>query len=418
MTRSGLVALLILLSLSGTLAHAQELKRGQTVANRPRPDFDPLGIPVRSFRLFPEMAVDVAYDSNVFAQRGTSKSDYGYILAPSLILQSDWTRHNLETGASFQSAFYDEYSDQDFTDYDLWLAGGLEVGTASRFGARVSHAQEHELRTTPNFQGLEPTEFTSDQATFDYRFAPNRLFVKTTVAFEKQDWDSTLNFPPPDGPGGTTSNDDRDRLNSILRVRTGFKTSPDLSLFVEGRYFDFDYDTSVDRNGNNRDNDGYDFVAGAEIDLSGVTFGEVFAGYRSIDYADNVFETQDGFTYGATLDWNLTGLTTISFGAAQRLLGTTVDDASGIESTELEIGVDHELLRNLILSLAYQYDDQDFLNIDRTDDFKRVVFSGQYFLSRRWLVNGGYIYQDRESDEPTADQFSVSQVYLGFKARI
>jgi hypothetical protein len=191
-----------------------------------------------------------------------------------------------------------------------------------------------------------------------------------------------------------------------------------LGLFVEGRYFDSNYDTSVDRNGNNRDNDGYDLVAGAEIDLSGVTFGEVFAGYRSIDYADNVFETQDGFTYGATLDWNLTGLTTISFGAAQRLLGTTVDGASGIESTELEIGVDHELLRNLILSLAYQYDDQDFLNIDRTDDFKRVILSAEYFLSRRWVIDGGYIYQDRESDDPTADQFSISQVYLGFKARI
>ena len=199
MTRSGLVALLVLLSLDVTLVHAQELKRGQTVATRPRPDFDPLGVPVRSFRLFPEIAVDAAYDSNVFAQREPTRDDYGYILAPSLVLQSDWTRHNLETGASLQSAFYDKYSDQDFTDYDVWLAGGLELGTSSRVGARVSHAQEHELRTTPNFQGLEPTEFTSDQATFDYRFAPNRLFVKTTVAFEKLDWDPTVNFPPPAG---------------------------------------------------------------------------------------------------------------------------------------------------------------------------------------------------------------------------
>jgi hypothetical protein len=196
-------------------------------------------------------------------------------------------------------------------------------------------------------------------------------------------------------------------------------TSPDLGFFAEARYFDFDYDTSVDRYGNNLDSDGYDLVAGAEIDLSGVTFGEVFAGYRTIDYADTQsFESQDGFTYGAKLDWNVTGLTTISFGAAQRLLGTTVQGSSGIESNEFDIGVDHELLRNLILSVAYQYNSEDFLNIDRTDDFKRLIFSGEYFLSRRWVIDGGYIYQDRSSDDPDADEFSVSQVYLGFKARI
>jgi hypothetical protein len=362
------------------------------------------------------MAVNAAYDSNVFAERGSSKDDYGFILAPSLILQSDWTRHNLETGASLQSAYYDEYSDLDFTDYDVWLGGGLELGTSSRFGARVSHAQEHELRTTANQQGAEPTQFYSDQATFDYRFAPNRLFIKTTLAFENQDWDSVPNFPGK--LPAVINNDDRNRLNTIFKLRTGYKTSPDLGLFAEGRYFDFDYDTSVDDFDNNLDSDGYDLVAGAEIDLSGVTFGEVFAGYRTIDYADNAFETQDGFTYGAKLDWNISGLTTISFGAAQRLLGTTVQDSSGIEANEFDIGVDHELLRNLILSLAYQYASEDFLNIDRTDDFKRVIFSAEYFLSRRWVIDGGYIYQDRESDDPTADQFSVSQVYLGFKARI
>jgi hypothetical protein len=214
MTRSGLVALLILLSLDGTLAHAQELKRGQTVATRPRPDYDPVGIPVRSFRLFPEIAVDAAYDSNVFAQREPTRDDYGYILAPSLILQSDWTRHNLETGATLASAYYQEYSAQDFTDYDLWLAGGLEVGTSSRFGARVSHAQEHELRTSANQQGADPTQFYSDQATFDYRFAPNRLFIKTTLAFENQDWDSVPNFPGLQP--AVINNDDRNIAGSRL----------------------------------------------------------------------------------------------------------------------------------------------------------------------------------------------------------
>jgi len=141
MPNSRVIVLLLFICSSWTSAGAQELKPGQTVMTRARPDYDPVGVPVRSFRLYPELAVSAAYDSNIFATRDNEVDDHGYIVAPTLLLQSDWTRHNLETGASLQSVYYSDYSEQDFTDYDIWAAGGLEVGSSSRFGARASHAQ-------------------------------------------------------------------------------------------------------------------------------------------------------------------------------------------------------------------------------------------------------------------------------------
>src|SRR6202044_420768 len=43
--------------------------RGQSVLNRPRPDFDPVPISIGSFQLFPTLNVGTYYDNNIFAQQ-------------------------------------------------------------------------------------------------------------------------------------------------------------------------------------------------------------------------------------------------------------------------------------------------------------------------------------------------------------
>src|SRR3546814_5390850 len=43
-------------------SNAQEPDRGQTVLERPRPDFDPKGLPVGGFRIFPQVTVQESYD--------------------------------------------------------------------------------------------------------------------------------------------------------------------------------------------------------------------------------------------------------------------------------------------------------------------------------------------------------------------
>lgn len=63
-------------------AEAQDLQRGDTVATRPRPELDPLGVRVGGFLLFPSVAVEEYYDDNLFATQSARVDDFLTVLKP------------------------------------------------------------------------------------------------------------------------------------------------------------------------------------------------------------------------------------------------------------------------------------------------------------------------------------------------
>jgi hypothetical protein len=424
-----ITALLTLLFTCMATAMAAEITRGETVTTRPRPDYDAVGTHLRSFTLYPKATLKFMYDDNILAvdkdEPEFNLDDLLVTLAPAIELRSDWSKHALNTGGRVSAGRYNEYSSQDFTDYELWADGNLEFGR-SLLEARVSHSHLHELRTSANDERtVYPTEFDLDNVAVIYRYAPNRFYVRGSLEFSNYDFDRTLAAT---APPSYISNDDRDRLVTDLRLRGGYLISPSYSVFVETRLYDFDYDLNEDRYDNNRDSDGYDILAGSDFDLSGVTSGEVFFGYRNIDYADPTFETQDGPTFGASIDWNITQLTTVTFLGSQRIYGTTVTveespgdppvASSGIEAVELGVVANHELRRNIILNIELTSINEEYLQTTREDDVARFRLGGEYLLNRNWRLNGGYTYQKRDSNNNDAREFRVNQIFLGILGQI
>jgi len=397
--------------------YAAEISRNETVKSRARPDYDPRGLRFGTFVLYSKMSVDYWHDDNIRATKNDKLDDSILLLTPEFELKSDWGKHELSAGLRVVDASYDDYSNEDYTDYEYWADGVFEFGR-SELTAHVSHNELHESRTSANDEaGLEPTEYTVDSASLKYRYKPNRFFTDFLLKLDKIDFDDTVNFTP---PGGVTNNDDRDRDITDARFRFGYQVSPGYSLFSESRLYDIDYDLAVDRYGEIRDSDGYDLLVGAELDISGVTFGEFFIGYRNFEYDDPDFETQDGLTYGADIDWNVTRLTTFNFVASQTIYGTTVQDASGVETVNLKLIADHELRRNVLLNLSIDYRNEDFLEISREDDVWEAKAGVEYFLNRNWSLNGGYIYQKRDSDlnNPSVKEYKINQLYIGFSGQI
>jgi hypothetical protein len=396
-----------------------QVDRGITVQARPRPDYDAIGAPVGRFLLFPAATLDVVYDDNILAADESTPrlilSDTLLFLAPEIALRSDWSRHQLNVGAKAESARFNDFASQDWTDYRLFGDGYLEFGS-NKLDASASHNKLHELRTsaTDQRQGIFPTEYTLDKVGVGYLYAPNRLFASVKVDFATFEYDDAFRLNPPE----IIDNSDRDRFNSELRLRLGYLVSPDNSWYLESRIYDFDYDTAVDRYDNNLDQNGYDIVVGSEFDASAVISGSAFAGYRNIEYEDTQFETQKGPLFGANIAWNVTQLTTISLLGTQRLYGTNVANSSGVEARTLGVAVDHELRRNVILSLALQAIDEDFLQIPREDEVARINLGAEYMFTRNWGLNLGYRYQKRDSNIDSVRQFRVNQFFLGIRGQI
>ena len=105
-------------------------------------------------------------------------------------------------------------------------------------------------------------------------------------------------------------------------------------------------------------------------------------------------------------------LTTISVDGARTIEDTSIAAASGYVSTRGQVGIDHELLRNVILSGRLGYENADYQDVGRNDDILRTGVSGRFLINGNMHFDAGWEYIDRSSSslpfEYSTGQFSLS----------
>jgi len=377
-------------------------RRGQTVERRPRPQYDPLGVRMGSFVLFPELAVQEQYESNIYATPDNEDDDFITRILPNLTLQSDWNNHQLvlETGGDF--GFYADHSDEDFQDYYVATRGRVDIrrSTVLRLGAGVRHL--HESRESPDSPGRnvaeEPTQFNLYSAETSLRHDFGRINATLGGEFDR------YSFEDPDAVGGgDVIEHDRDRNIYTGTLRVGYQIQPTYEAFVLGSYNKRVYDGTEVGTGEDRDSQGYGIAAGMEVDFGGLIFGDFFLGYRYQDYQDSDLDSFGGVGGGADVTWNVTGLTTINFLFSSDIRETTDDDASGRLVTTGEIGVDHELRRNIILSGNVGVTRDNYEGTSRTDWIYRAGPDLTYLINRYLRASLGYDFVKRDSDNSNDD---------------
>ena len=82
---------------------------------------------------------------------------------------------------------------------------------------------------------------------------------------------------------------------------------------------------------------------------------------------------------------------------------TTLDDASAEVDTGGFVSLDHELLRNLILSARFGYTNTTFEGITRVDNTILGAFSARYLLFQGAALTASYQRDDRSSNAQGAD---------------
>ncbi|ACJ01125.1 outer membrane beta-barrel protein [Rhodospirillum centenum] len=397
-----LTAALILPAGAATAQTPGDPVRGIPVQNRPRPDFDPAGLRAGTFLVYPQISLSGRYDDNIFADESGTVDDVIYIASPQVRLQSDWNRHALNLRAAAEIGRYADNGSEDYEDYVAALDGRLDILRGTTATGRASFARLHEDRGSPDEAGgLEPTEYDlwTASATLDRSLA--RLGARLTADYRGFDFNDVP------APGGAViDQDDRDRDEYGVAARLSYATSPNLAGFIQAAYNWRRYEREV-----GRDSEGYRLTGGVALDFGGVTSGEIFAGYRSQDYDNPAFPTADGLTYGASLAWNPTTLTSLAFTASNTVEETTSDAASAYVATLFRIDIDHELLRNLLIGGYAGYLENDYERIDRTDDVISLGASLRYLVNRNFQIEGGYDYTNRDSNLSGID-YDRNIVYL------
>jgi hypothetical protein len=152
--------LIVLIALPAV--EAQEPQRGETVANRARPELDPLGVRMGSFLFFPQLGVAARYDDNLFASETGEIDDTITVVSPEFRLQSDWNNHALNFVAGAEAGYYADNSTEDYVDYFAGADTRLDVTRASKISASAMYSILHEARGDPEADdaALEPTDYS------------------------------------------------------------------------------------------------------------------------------------------------------------------------------------------------------------------------------------------------------------------
>ncbi|MGF1475713.1 MAG: outer membrane beta-barrel protein [Geminicoccaceae bacterium] len=403
----GVVATVV--SVAPIIASAQQHPANPNVpvTSRPRPDFDPLGIRVGSFSLFPVLELAGEYNDNIFASQDEDDDFIGFV-RPSVTLSSNFAQNSLDFSAGGEIARYEEFDDENYEDAFVRALGRLDIRRDLSAAGLLEYRLLHENRDDPEDTGAsEVTRFDRFRVrgTLDKTF--NRVGTALTGMYQRYDYEDA----------GELTNDDRDRDQFDVALRVGYDISPRFDAFVEGQGQFQIHDSEIDDTGVNRDFQKFSVVAGADIDITSVLFGEIFGGITSADFDDPAFSDETGFTAGGGLTWNVTELTTIIGTVERSIEPTTQSDASSNFQTQLTLDVDHELLRNVLVGAGFQYDRDEFEGLDEDEDTFEVGARVQYLLNRNIAVEGSYAYQTRIADDDT-EEFRRNVVRIGLVGRL
>lgn len=392
------MAAIAAMCVSAAPALAQAPERGVPVAERPRPDLDPLGARMGGFLLFPSLGVSMQYNDNIFAEESNTVDDFITVISPQLLMRSDWNRHMLEFSGGADIARYIDNSREDYEHYNVGARGRVDVLRDTHLRAGVNYQALTEERGSPDdARGINPTEYSVLTPSIGAFHRFNRVSLDVDGRLARLDYENTRTST------GIIDNQGRDRKRYEAAFRAGYEIIPQYEAFLRVTLNRIRYDEAVDRLGFDRDSDGYEIVAGTRIDLTGILFGDVFAGYRSQNYDDPRLRTVSGLSFGGELTWNVTGLTTVKASLSRTVEETTLSGASGFLSTTVGGSIDHELLRNLLVGARLSYTLNDYEGIAREDAEYRAGVYGRYLMHRNLYLSLQYDYRERDSNVSGAD---------------
>lgn len=381
----------------------------QSVYEKYRPDFSAPGARTGSFLFYPTIEGSVKYDSNIYkARAGVTQSNAGEIddfifqIKPGFNLTSDWNQNAFSFYADADIAKYGDNSGEDYEDFNVGANGRIDVsrGTFINYGA--SYSDKHEDRGSPDTttNAAEQTVYESFKANVGFVRDLSLVSLAVDGNYEKLDFDDVaLNS------GGTLNNDDRDRERWAGSVRLGYEVDQYYETFVKFSANRVEYDDSQEDGGPQRNSDGWEVVAGAAFDITGTSQGEIFGGYVKQNYDSDSLEGVDDFTFGASLLWSPTGLTSVRTSVSRSVTETTLTEvintvntpAAGILGTLFNLQLEHELQRNVLLKGTATYTRQDFKNINRADDLFNASLGARYLLNRNFAVDATYTFDARDT---------------------
>ena len=388
------------------------LLEGMGVLDRARPEYDAVGVPVGGLTLYPTLAADVAGDDNVFRAPAPS-SDAVWTISPRLDLRSNWDTNALQLFGQLDHYEYSRLNNETRTNWMLGGMGRLDFAPGSFLSNETSYFDTHEARTSPDLSlvALSPTQYRRihSDGTLSGQFSQFNL--SAAVSYDRFDFDSTQLIG-----GGLIDNADRDRNVYQLTGKVAYELAPQQSVFAQFTYDRRDFDRLLDRNGFDRNSNGYRMDLGVTLMLTPLIQTTAYAGLLQQDYAAPLRDVTT-MDFNVKVDWFATELMTAHLIASRIIDDTTVSGASSADVRRIGASLDYELLRPLILQPHFNYYDTKFNGITRDDRTTAAGAEVRYLMNENLALYAGYDYQERATNA-AGRNYTDNLVTLGIRGQL
>ncbi len=353
--------------------------RNQGVTERPRPDFDPIGVQVGSFLINPQLAVSTGATSNVLLTDSNRRGDVYTIYEPALRVASNWSVHRVALDAVGDIRRYASTPARNQDAGYINAQGRLDVSQQITVvgDAQISRVFESPFSDDLLVNQTYFSQFNRKTASLRGIYASGRL--RATAILDHNDYSfAPIRFI--DGRTGSQAFRDRtiDRGTAIAE----YGVTPTVAFYGQAVYDRTRYPNLLAGNLANRDSNGTTVIGGVSFDIAGLMRGAAGIGYTYRNYLAQRFDDAKGISLQSRLDFFPTELTTVGVSLQRQIQDANLGNGSAFIDNRLGVTVDHELLRNLILSANANRIRRSYLENDAQTNVVQAGATARFQMTR------------------------------------
>lgn len=371
-------------------------ERALTVFEREHEGYEPLGARIADeWVAFAGAEAFYEYNNNIFTTPNGTKKDSIFSLAPTVRLRSDMPLHQLNVDAGGTVRRFADNDSEDTDTYFLSTNGRYDFSSTSFLFGRLGTSRAFEDRSSPNAaSGSEPTEYQRYDATVGMAQNVLRLTYQADLTLRRLDYKDVPSST------GTIDQDGRDVNIVIGSARAGWEWQEGLSTYVRGAYNTRDHFSTQTTQ---RDSSGFDVGVGVTLSRSSVYMIDASLGVMHQTFDNAAFDDVTKPSFSLNGAYNITPLTSLVGGVSRSLEETTTANASSLLQTVASVGVEHEIMLNLLGRVGVSYTWSEFQGLSREDEI--VTFSGElkYLFNRNFYLSPRFQYSQRESPVNSSD---------------
>jgi|GEM_PF-1152218 len=358
--------------------------RNVSVDEAQHPDYDPLGIDLGSFQVFPSLTETSQGNSNVLFNDFDKHADIAAFIQPTVFAQSDWSNGLLQVYATDQIREDLNYKTLNKNSWSAHLNGRIDISDALNLNAfvEVGHFTENPFSSVVDGNFAVLSQFNQASATLKGVWTQGKMRITA-----EYDHFSVQYSPLWHTAGAILNQAYRDNRYDRQMVQSEYSLSPSLALYSQINFDTVKYRHTAEFGLPNRNSAGVAIVSGFSFDLSGVARGAVGLGYSRRTYAGGPFANPSGLSIQTKIEVFPSTSTTLTGSAYRLLRDASISQSVAYYDMRVEFDVAYALRQNVILSTRIYYGNQEFVEDPRRRMFYQANLGGKIKFNRRFNAN-------------------------------